>query len=65
VTIELIAEVPFGKYEEKRQDEAAVKISPGIGTGVKISAQDAEELVKRSSPMSRTEDNKIVLTGKK
>ena len=55
-TIELIAEVPREKYDEERQNEAAVKISPGNGTAIKISEQEAEEIVSLSSPLSRTED---------
>jgi hypothetical protein len=56
VTIELIAEETGGKYYDKSRDEAVVKISPGMGTAVKVSAQDAVEIVKQSSPMTRTED---------
>jgi hypothetical protein len=60
VIVELLAEVPSEEYRRLEvktlKNEAVVKLSEGNGTAIKISAKDADEIIKRNLPMSRPED---------
>ena len=64
VTIELVAEAPYEEYKMLESQALAqgdpgdnpALSSPGHLTAIKVTKRDAEEIVRRSTPMDKTKD---------